>query len=710
MIFTRVALRSLLVSLLAMAMPIANAQAVARAVAQADVRADVQETAQTYVADSQNALLHRPSAADVQTYRLTFANQSVFIKAQISLHSVLQASDPDTFTLWASLSSADYARVMPFALSVTEQAAPTAKESQVLSSISQQSGIPQYACYPTLDETLARIDTLVAQYPQLAAKVDIGDSWLKRAGKGGDDLLVIKLTNQSITTQKPILFIQAAMHAREYATAPLALAFAEALLQGYDMDADSHWILDRHEVHILLQMNPDGRRIAEAGYLWRKNANEDYCSAAPTSRGADLNRNFTWGWGTVAGGSSGDACSEIYRGPSAASEPETQAVETYIKQLFADARGPGRNDAAPEHTQGMHIDLHSYGQLVLWPWGDTNEPAPNGLALQTLGRKIAKFNGYTPVQSVGLYPTDGTSDGVSYGELGIAQLTFEIGTDFFQACSTYNTHVLPDNLQALKYAAKVIEAPYLLPSGPDISAIRINGKAVFIAPQTETAELTVSASDGLFNHQQGTEPSQAIAEIALYLDVPPWDSNAAPIALSPVDGSFDSVTESGSIDLDVGAMSLGRHVLYLRAQDTTGQWGALSSVFLQVVDEAGNQAPVARFTASCNALTCFFDAATSYDSDGSIVEYLWQFGDGTSAEGVAVSHQFSQAGQYAVTLTIRDDVSPSTNASQTQNVSISTNTLSTPSDRQSGGSLGWLTLLLLVACRRCDSSLNLLAK
>ena len=47
-------------------------------------------------------------------------------------------------------------------------------------------------------------------------------------------------------------------------------------------------------------------------------------------------------------------------------------------------------------------------------------PAPNGTALQTLGRKFAYFNGHTPEQSYGLYPTDGTSDGVSYGELGVA--------------------------------------------------------------------------------------------------------------------------------------------------------------------------------------------------------------------------------------------------------------------------------------------------
>ena len=67
--------------------------------------------------------------------------------------------------------------------------------------------------------------------------------------------------------------------------------------------------------------------------------------------------------------------------------------------------------------------------------------APNGPALQTLGRKFAYFNNYTPEQAIGLYPTDGTTDDFGYGDLGVASYTFELGTAFFQDCSTFeNTH------------------------------------------------------------------------------------------------------------------------------------------------------------------------------------------------------------------------------------------------------------------------------
>jgi carboxypeptidase T len=96
--------------------------------------------------------------------------------------------------------------------------------------------------------------------------------------------------------------------------------FAETLIEGYGVDADLTWLLDEHEIHLMLHANPDGRKQAETGLSWRKNTNENYCGATSTSRGADLNRNFAFQWG-CCGGSSGDACSSTFRGASAASEP-----------------------------------------------------------------------------------------------------------------------------------------------------------------------------------------------------------------------------------------------------------------------------------------------------------------------------------------------------------------------------------------------------
>lgn len=68
--------------------------------------------------------------------------------------------------------------------------------------------------------------------------------------------------------------------------------------------------------------------------------------------------------------------------------------------------------------------------------------------------------------------------------------------------------------------------------------------------------------------------------------------------------------------------------------------------------------PVASFTASPStplvgdAMT--FDGSGSFDLDGSIASYAWDFGDGASASGVVVSHAYATYGHYIVTLTVTD--------------------------------------------------------
>jgi len=454
--------------------------------------------------------------------------------------------------------------------------------------------IPGYACYETVEETFAAGDALIAAQPTLARWVDGGDSWLKTQGAGGYDLRVLVLTNSARTpadgTPKPKLFVNSAIHAREYATAPLVLAFARGLVEGHGVDADATWILDHHEVHLMLHANPDGRKRAETGLSWRKNVNNNFCANTNT-RGVDLNRNFTFQWNSTGGtGSSGSQCSLTYRGPSAGSEPEVQAVQAYIRSLWPDRRGPGVNDAAPADTSGIHLDIHSFSELVLWPWGATSSPAPNGTALQTLGRKFAFFNGYEPTQSIGLYPTDGTSDGPSYGELGVAAFTFEIGTAFFQSCATYESSVKPGNLQALRYAAKVVRTPYLTPAGPDVTALAVAGGAVAAGTPVP---VTATVSDARFNNSNGSEPVQAVAGAEYSVGLAPWEPGAVLRPLAAADGSFDAVTEAVSGGIDTTGLAPGRHLVYVRGRDAAGAVGAVSAGWVTVaaVPEIGEVEP-----------------------------------------------------------------------------------------------------------------------
>jgi len=441
--------------------------------------------------------------------------------------------------------------------------------------------IPSYPCYATVEETFAAAAAIATEHPGLATWTDIGDSWEKGAGLGGYDIMVLALTNSGVVGDKPKLLLTCALHAREYTTAQLCMDFAEDLVATYGTDADSTWLLDEHEIHLVLQANPDGRKQAEAGIYWRKNANQNYCGASSVQRGADLNRNFPFAW-NCCGGSSSWGCAETFRGNLPSSEPEVSAVVDYGRAIFPDQRGPFANDAAPSDAAGLFLDVHSYGELILWPWGYTGGAAPNGDALQTLGRKLAFGNNYWPQQAIGLYPTDGTTDDFFYGELGVASIAFELGTAFFQSCSAYENTVRPANLPVLRYAAKIARAPYQLPSGPDVTSLALS---VGVVLKGESVILDASLDDARFSSANGFEPTQSIVAVQYSIDSPDWTGGAG-ISMTPSDGSFDSVVEAAEAEIDTTNLLAGRHTIFVRGADSNNQWGAPTAVFLTVQDPA----------------------------------------------------------------------------------------------------------------------------
>jgi carboxypeptidase T len=558
---------------------------------------------------AENAALLAQEAAQQNYYRVWFPDLATGRRAAISLHGQLMESNWDSGHLIAQLDPDDINRLQGFGLRIDRAEDFIARHRHFIEALqaagmppllgraaaaraaqpgAQAEAIPGYPCYETVEETYAAAQGFTTRYPTLATWTPVGQSWEQSAGLGGYPLQVLKLTNQATTgpngDAKPRLFIHAAMHAREYATAPLVLAFARQLLTGYGVDADATWLLDHHEIHLLLQTNPDGRKKAELGLSWRKNTNQAYCGANSNSRGADLNRNFSFSWNSTNGqGSSGNPCAETFRGPGASSEPETQAVEAYVRSLWPDRRGPGRKDAAPADTSGIHLDIHSFGQLLLWPWGDTSQTAPNGKALQTLGRKFAYFNGHTPEQSYGLYPTDGTSDGVSYGELGVPAFTFELGTTFFQSCASYEATIKPNNLNALMYAAKVVRTPYLSAAGPDATELKLSRQAASQGvPRGTKVKLRAVVTDSRYNNSNGTEPTQAIASAEAFIDVPPWLPGAVALPLAPADGVFDSPTEAVVARLKTKQLSPGKHLVFVRGRDAAGNDGPVTASFLVI--------------------------------------------------------------------------------------------------------------------------------
>jgi hypothetical protein len=438
---------------------------------------------------------------------------------------------------------------------------------------------------------------------------DIGPSWKKSQDANlGYEMRALRITNLATAAtdpDRPKMVAFSSIHAREYAPAELMTRFAEWLVSGYGIDPEATWLVDHNDFRLVLQANPDGRKHAEDGDFWRKNVNdiEGNCTSWG-SDGIDLNRNFPFHWDITNGsGSSGDVCDETYRGDEQASEPETQNLVSYVAGtcntagectggVFADRRsgsmipvsGNDDGDAAPDDTRGIFFDMHSYAELVLWPWGDTSNAAPNRDALRTLGRRFAFFNEYYPQQADELYPTDGTTDDTVYGLLGVPAYTFELDDEFFQSCANFEESgigTLPKNLAALRYAARALHAPYLLPSGPDTLAVTASGPDLIAIG--DAIDISAQLDSGRFNQGNGSEPVRDIAGAAAYVDQLPWDAGATPIALSAADGAFNSRSEIATTTLATTSWPAGRHVVHVQGvAAVTAQVGTPNAVFVDV--------------------------------------------------------------------------------------------------------------------------------
>ena len=463
----------------------------------------------------------------------------------------------------------------------------------VLASLPAGATIPGYPCYRTVEETESALANIAAAHPSLASVVDIGDSWEKSepGGSWGYDIYCLCLTNSAVPGPKPIVVVTAAVEPKDMASAELALRVAEYLGGAHGTDADATWLLDYHEIHIIPVANPDGRKHVESGLYWYKNTNEGYCSPTSDYRGANLDRNFPFQW-NCCGGSSSNACNNVYHGPAAASEPETQALRNYLEYVFADSRPADTTTPAPDTTMGIVIDLKAAGGMMLWSWGFSGTNAPNHTALQTLGRKLAYSNAYTPERQVDLFPTDGSLLDFAYGELGVATYAVHLGTAMFEGCATFESTVLPDNMDMLLAAARLARAPYLLPSGPDAVDPEVS------EPMSGNVTITATIDDTRFSTAGGAEPTQNIADAEFYMDTPPWVDSPVPVSLPmwPVDGSFDSAVEDVTVTLNVSALPPGKHIIFVRGQDAGGSWGAVSAVFLDlpssgITPEGGGGAP-----------------------------------------------------------------------------------------------------------------------
>jgi hypothetical protein len=401
----------------------------------------------------------------------------------------------------------------------------------------------------TSDQMRDAMRAMADAFPQLVQLVDIGDSGNKVRADGthGSDIWMLRLTNTSKNQgKKPVAMHIGGIHAREIANPELLLGWAGSLLAGYGSDPAATALLDTREIDLIPLANPDGHDVVTDGFaagidprIWqRRNTNP--------AGNVDLNRNFRWNWNGF--GTSRDPNNDTFRGASAASEPETQALQGVMEKVHP----------------GILVDWHSFSGLNLYPWGDSFGKAPDHPRLKALAERFTAFNGYTPQQSVDLYPTSGTSIDHAYGVHRIPSIGVETG-DNFHPLEPEFADIRRRNEPLISYTAAIADDPYERAQGPDVSGLSV-------APD---GTLQATASDAAAGGRVLRAAEWSTTPLAL-------PGTGTPLAAA--DGAFDGVSEllTGTAAPALAALQAakGPQLVYVRAQDADGHWGPATPQWL----------------------------------------------------------------------------------------------------------------------------------
>ncbi|CAN5341155.1 hypothetical protein BH20ACT24_BH20ACT24_10410 [soil metagenome] len=282
----------------------------------------------------------------------------------------------------------------------------------------RDSGFHNYA------EMVADIQAVVAGHPNIASMFSIGKSYQNR------DIWAVKISDRVNTDEaEPEVMYDVLHHAREHLTTEMALYILHLYADNYASDARIKSIVNSREIYIIFNVNPDGSEYdisSPPNYkFWRKNRQPNAGSGCV---GTDLNRNYGYKWGYDNQGSSPDPCSDVFRGASAFSAPETQRLRDFVD---------GRVIGGVQQIR-THISYHTYSELVLWPYGYTFADVPSDMTTDdhdvfvAMGNDMADttcmdpYGCYTPEQGSDLYLTNGTTMDWMYGAQKVFSFTFEL--------------------------------------------------------------------------------------------------------------------------------------------------------------------------------------------------------------------------------------------------------------------------------------------
>jgi len=313
----------------------------------------------------------------------------------------------------------------------------------------------------TLEEVQNELDSMRYFYPSLiSVKAQAGTT----TSIFGRPLYFVRISNNpDVNQDKPKILYNALHHAREPMGMQQLMFFMWYLLENYSTSEEIQYLVNNLEIYFIPVVNPDGYNYNDSiepdgGGMWRKNRRNN----GGGYYGVDLNRNYSYKWGYEDVGSSPYPYDETYRGTSAFSEPETQIIRDFcIEKNFL-----------------MAMNYHTYGDLLLYPWGYETQITPDSTLELNYAGFFTKENGYnsgTPGEI--LYNTNGDAADWQYGEQTLKSKVFafspEIGssTDGFWPSPDRIIPLAEENIYcnlmmahfALRYAEVKRASPIIIP-------------------------------------------------------------------------------------------------------------------------------------------------------------------------------------------------------------------------------------------------------
>ncbi len=288
--------------------------------------------------------------------------------------------------------------------------------------------------YLKYSEMLAELDEMAATYPTLISVKAPISNFLTHQNR---PLYYVRISdNPTVDEGEPKVLYTAIHHAREPMALMETIFYMWYLLENYGTNDEVTYIVNHLQLYFVPCINPDGYVYNETtnpngGGMWRKNRRNNGGGVY----GVDLNRNYSYGWGTT--GTSNNTSNDTYCGPSAFSEPETQAMRWLVQNNhFITA-----------------FNAHTYAEDILFPIGTTTaEFAPHHNWFQDESNHQVQYNGYSAIKSSALYPASGDSDDYMYKvDIGVGQKdtmfvhTPEVGTAFWQP----SNQIIPTSAEML---------------------------------------------------------------------------------------------------------------------------------------------------------------------------------------------------------------------------------------------------------------------